>query len=114
MRISDWSSDVCSSDLSAENTSQLSGESQSYVDDAKQAFDTSRDNFTAYKKLMKDRKGEAYAKVEESYDAMQDEGIETLFRLLSTGDTDGYNAFPSVTPNETEKASGGIKELKTS
>src|SRR3546814_302289 len=47
---------------SAENTSQLSGESQSYVDDAKQAFDTSRDNFNAYKKLMKDRKGEAYAK----------------------------------------------------
>src|SRR3546814_6210999 len=51
---------------------------------------------------MKDRKGEAYAKVEESYDALMDEGIEPLFALLSTGDTAGYNAFLSATTNKLE------------
>src|SRR3546814_21021622 len=51
---------------------------------------------------MKARKGEAYAKVEESYDALIDEGIKPLFALLSTGDTAGYNAFLSATTNKLE------------
>jgi len=86
----------------AQNTSELSGESQSYVDDAQQAFNTSEDNFNSYKKMVQNRKDESYAKVEQTYDALMNKGVKPLFGLITQGDIAGYNNYLSSTTKNLE------------
>lgn len=86
----------------AEQTSQLSGDSQAYVDEAKQAMRTSQNNFSAYEKRVKGRSDAIYAKVADSYNALIEKGVKPLYGLLATGDIAGYNAYLTAHTNKLE------------
>jgi methyl-accepting chemotaxis protein len=74
-----------------------SSKTQSYLDAARQALSTSRDNFASYEKMAKGRDNPAFAKVKSSYEALMGKGVGPLFDLASKGDIPGYTKYLSDT-----------------
>ncbi|HEU0229951.1 MAG TPA: methyl-accepting chemotaxis protein [Burkholderiaceae bacterium] len=70
---------------------------QTYLDAAKQALNTSRDNFASYEKMVKGHGNPAYAKVKTTYEALMGKGVGPLFDFASKGDITGYAGYLSST-----------------